>query len=276
MKAFKIIGGLLALVLVVVIGVGVYLFSNINQIVKEVVETVGPDVTKTDVRLAEVDIKLTEGSGELRGFVIGNPEGFSAGHFLKSEKVRLKIDPSSVTSDIIVIDDIVVEGVNIAVEEKQLKTNIQKLLKNLESEGTTEKEEVTTEDGKEVRLVVEKLRFANNSVDFKTEKYGSVSIDIPALELSSLGERDTGLTPDELGKAILKPLLKQVKKSAEKRLKELLAADFKEAIDKKKEELKQKAKDKEDELKASAEEKLKEKLGDDSDEKVEKLKSLFK
>jgi len=101
--------------------------------------------------------------------------------------------------------------------------------------------------------------------------------------VAGIGDPNKGLTPEELGQAVLQPLLKQAKQSVENRLKSLVKEELEAKLDEKKEELKAKVKEKEGELKNKLEQeearldekkdKLKAKLGGEAEEK---LKNLFK
>ena len=63
-------------VLVVIGGAGVYVFLNAGGIIKQIVEEVGSEATKTKVSLSEVDLSIQSGEAALKGFQMGNPSGF--------------------------------------------------------------------------------------------------------------------------------------------------------------------------------------------------------
>ncbi len=285
MKATKALGLVFFFVVAAAVGVVIYILGNINQIVKEVVEKVGPEVTQTSVNLRDVDIKLTKGSGELKHFVVGNPVGYDSPYLLKWDTIGVAIDPKSVRSDVVVINDVTVKGVNIKVEQKGLSTNVQALLANLpqgEATGNQGQSGSSGDAAEDVLLALKHLTFADNSIELITDKWGSYRLDMPSFELANLGDSQNGLTPKQLGEAILRPLLKQAQRSAEDRLKtiskEKLEAKLKEKkaeleakVEEKKDELKQKAKAKEDALKEEYSDEKAE-LDDKKDELKEKLK----
>ncbi len=284
MKTVKILGFVFILLVAIVVGLIVYVFGNINQIVKEAVETVGPQVTQTHVGLRDVDIKPTKGRGELNHFVIGNPEGFSSPYLLKWDAIAIEIDPASVRSDVIVVNDMIIRGVNIKAEQKGTGTNIQALLDNISSES--EESQSSAEESSEaedIKLALSHIVFADNDVELITEKWGSYTLSMPSFELSGLGDKNNGLTPEELGKAILKPVLKQIKDQMEDRLKGIAKEKLEEKLKEKKEELKAKVDEKKQELKDDLDQK-KEELEDKADVKKDelkekldnKLKNLFK
>ena len=260
MKAVKVILGILVAAVVVVAIVIVIALQNINGIVKTAVETVGPEVTKTEVRLSEVDIVLTEGKGALRGLTIANPSGFSNANAFSLGEVSLQIDPASLTGDVIVINEILITGAQLLAEQKNIKdTNLQALLNNVTagssnaSSASSTAESGATDSGDSVRLAVEKFTFSASEVRLVTEQWGERTLKLPAIKLKNLGSKDKGLTPAELTQAVLKPILAQAKAAVSKQLEEI-------------------AKDK-------AEAKMKEKLDDELDDEqkgqLNKLKSLF-
>ena len=292
MKVVKTLSIVIFLVLALAIGAGIYLYSNLNAIIKEAVETVGPEVTKTSVNLEAVDVKPTEGSGQFTNFSIGNPSGYSDKKLFNLENLLLKFDPKTALEDVIVINDIVVEGMKINVEEKSLKSNLQALLDNLQSDETTSSSESeSTSSGPDKKFIVENIVFSDNGITLSTEKYGEYNVDFPSFSLADIGKKENGLTPQELGVAIVKPLLKKaedaVKDKIEGLAKEELEAKLKEKkqelenrLDEKKDELESKVDNKKNEVKDDVENKkddlerkVKDKVGEEAGEK---LKSLFK
>ena len=52
-----------------------------------------------------------EDPDEIRGLVIGNPDGFESDHAFSLDRIGLVIDTGSITSDVIRIKQVLVEGV---------------------------------------------------------------------------------------------------------------------------------------------------------------------
>lgn len=253
MKFLKILSWLVALIVVLAVAAGVYLYLNLNTIVERVVESVGSDLTHTPVTLRKVDISLTEGRGELQGFSIGNPAGYSSDNIFQFEQFVVQIDPASVTKDVIVINEITVMGLSMNAEEVGGRTNIQQLADNLGGGGASTSDTAESGEASNVRLMVEKLKFADGSIQVLSEKLGNKTVNFPSFELLNLGDKSKGLTPEELGLKVLKELSNRAKRAVEK-------------------ELKQKAKD---ELKSKAKEKLNEQLDEKTEKKLKKLKELL-
>ena len=226
MKAGKVVGVVLIVAVLVAVIVAVSLLNNINAIIKAAVESEGPKVTGTEVLLNVVDINLglESAGGELKQFSIANPAGFTQPQVFSAETIRVAVDPTSLVGDVIVMKDITIEGIHFYAEQKGLTTNLQVLQKNLDAfmgpstAAPAQSDEPVSET--DVRLMVQNLKFADSGLHLTTEKYGSFDLKLPSFELSNLGDKKVGLSPAQLGNAIMQPLVKRAKKQAEKALKD--------------------------------------------------------
>lgn len=249
MKAFKIGIGVIVALIILGVGAAFYLSGNIDSIVKRLIETKGTEITQTEVFVGGVSIQLSEGRGTLINLQVANPARFDTATALDAGEIVLDIAPTSVAGDVIVINEVVVEDVNLTAEQQGLTTNLQALLKSIQQASSGGE---STDGEGDVRLMVEKLRFADSRLKVVTEAQEVYVIDMPSINLENLGNREQGLTPAELGKAVLQPVIRQALEAAQDRLKEL-------AQDKVEGELKNKAK---------------EKLGEDAEQKIRDLRGL--
>src|SRR5687767_4038093 len=92
---FRILLGLFALVIIGLVAAYLYL----DVIVKRGVEKVGPAITKTEVKLDGVHISPFSGNGEVKGLVVGNPEGFKTPSAIQVRSVAVALEPGSVMGD---------------------------------------------------------------------------------------------------------------------------------------------------------------------------------
>lgn len=251
MKVLKALGILVLLLVVVIGGVFYYLFANINGIVKRGIESKGPEITTTDVDVGGVDVELFNGRAEFNNFTIANPDTFTAKNLLEAKQLVFNIEPTSLRSDVIVVNEVVIDGVTVVAEQKGLTTNIQAMLKAMKDNLPQAKD--TGAAGEELRFMVERLRFSDSGLKVITEKYGEREFVIPAVEANDLGSRAEGLTASELAVAILEPYLQRAKDVAQQKLK-IMAQE---------------------EVKDKAETKLREKLGDEAEGTIDKVKELF-
>ncbi|HEY7774599.1 MAG TPA: hypothetical protein VIC26_15550 [Marinagarivorans sp.] len=259
MKAIKITAAIVALVVLLVVGAVLAVLFNLERLVVDAVETRGPEVTSTPVNLGGVDIQLLRGVAQLKNFEVANPKGFTSEHAFKADTLRVKVDPNSLRSGIIVLDEIIIDGIAIVAEQKGFTTNIQQLHQavkkfvNEKAPQSSEADQPVADAGPEPRFIVKKLSFANNSMRLITEDYGSYTLDIPAVQRANLDGGGQGLTANEMAVAILEPILNDAEKAAKNKLKKVAKSEV------------------EDKVKA----KLEENLDEDSKAAVDKLKGLL-
>ena len=135
----KILLSLVVLAFLIVTGGVGYLYLSLNSLVKKAVETVGPTITKTDVRLASANLSPFSGSGKLSGFVIGNPEGYKGPFALKLGSIAVSVDKATVVRDPVVVNSVVINSPEIMLIGTTGGTNLQKLMKNIQSSGSSSK-----------------------------------------------------------------------------------------------------------------------------------------
>ena len=72
-KSILIIFGIIMAVLVIVFVVAM---TGLGPVIKKAVNTYGPKMTKTEVKLDDVSVSLFSAEARLNGFLLGNPKGF--------------------------------------------------------------------------------------------------------------------------------------------------------------------------------------------------------
>jgi len=231
LKAFKVVGIILVL-LCLLLGVGAYLaYSNMGALIKYAVETEGPGITKTSVTLDNAELDLVEGRAELQGFTVGNPEGFSSDYLFTLGGMTLEIDTQSLNSDVVVIKNFTVDGVNFLVEQKGTRTNLQSLMDNLPASDSAESSTEDTGGGStNKRFMIENLVFSAGSMKLVTEKYGEKELSIPTLKVTDVGNKTQGLTTGELGVEIFSQLLGQAKRTVKNAASDEIEAKLKEKL----------------------------------------------
>ncbi|MEP5837511.1 MAG: hypothetical protein ABJ322_07320 [Marinobacter sp.] len=253
-KTGKIIGGLAIALIAAVALVAVLVFQNLDGIIKRIIEDVGSDVTSTRVSVAEVKFTLSEGRGEIRGLHIGNPPGYSGRNLFEMDQVAVQLDTASLTGPVIVIEEVVIDGARLSAEQKGTATNLQDLLDGMDTGASTTEPVPATSDTADVRLMLENFSFTNSSATLKTQQFGDKTLKLPDLKLSGLGDRQTGLTPEQLASKMVSSLVKQAEKAVADYLKKLGKDAAKKELNKQ----------------------VDDKIGSENREKLEGLKGMFK
>lgn len=197
-------------VLVVVGVVFLFVFSKaIGSAVKAGVETYGPEVTQTPITLDTVQLSAFSGSGSISGLIVGNPEGFKTPHSIKLDGFSMKIEPLSVLSDKIVINEIIIDGPEFILETGLgiQKSNIGVILENIQAfVGTSEEEAGESSSSKSVQIDL--LRITGGKVKLSNKLLGgqSLMIPLPNIELTDIGSEDDGVSFGESIKIVFQAI----------------------------------------------------------------------
>ncbi|MBA4149951.1 MAG: hypothetical protein H0X66_17705 [Verrucomicrobia bacterium] len=204
-----------ALVLIILLVLGlVAAFLFLNTLVKSGVEKIGPIVTKTEVKLDSANLSPFSGKGELHGLFVGNPEGYKTPSAIKVKDIKVNLDIKSVTSDVVLVQSIVIEAPEITFEGGFSGSNLRKLLDNISAVAAMDKSKSTTgkpaEGGK--RLKVESLLIKNAKVNISfTGMMGkSATVAISDIHLTNIGMDENGISTAELSRQVIKVVLQEV------------------------------------------------------------------
>jgi hypothetical protein len=182
----------------------------LGSIVTRGVNSYGPKLTNTRVSLSNADISPFSGSGTLRGFKIGNPAGWSDADLASFGKIHVSVVPSSIRGDHIIINDIDVEAPLFDYETKLVSSNVNDLLANIEKAGGgSSAPQAKTKSGKPIKIEVKHFRVRDGVVRLGAGK-AAVRIPLPNIELTDIGTRENGVTPDQLATVVMKSVTSDI------------------------------------------------------------------
>lgn len=211
-------------VLLVAIVAGVALVaSNLDSIVKKAIETLGPEMLGAPVSVAEVKISTADGSGTIRGLVVGNPRGFKEPTSFRLAEIRLALDPASLTKEVVVVREILVEAPEVTYEKAGGTSNVETLEKNVDSYvrarfGSAEdpKGPAAKEAKKaETRFIIELLSVRNGRLH--VAGLGK-AVPLPPVQSRDIGRRQGGVTSAQAADIILRQVTGDIVSAAAKAL----------------------------------------------------------
>jgi uncharacterized protein involved in outer membrane biogenesis len=211
MKKLLVGGGV-----VVAVGVVALVAASffLGSIVTRGVNGYAPKLTGTKVVLSSADISPLSGNGTLRGFVIGNPAGWSDASLASIGKVHVSVVPKSIFADHIVINDIDVEAPEFSYETKLISSNVNELLHNVEQAGGGKAApKAVAKNGKPVKIEVRHFRIRDGMVRLGAGK-AALRIPLPPIELSDIGTRENGVTPDQLATSVMRTVTSAIVRAA--------------------------------------------------------------
>jgi hypothetical protein len=211
----------------------------LGSIIKKGVETMGPSVTKTDVRLDGASLSLLSGSGTLKGFVLGNPEGYRGDFAIKVGVVDVGVQPGSVFSDKVHVTYVRINGPEIALEGNPTgNNNLTKIMDNVQAatggSGGGKPPPKTGDKGAAKKLQVDDLVITGGRIHLSTVITGGgfhlssvltagkpVTVPLPDIHFTNLGEGPDGITAGELTKKVLGTVTQSTLTAAAKRITDL-------------------------------------------------------
>ncbi|MBU1196765.1 MAG: hypothetical protein KKE62_14855 [Proteobacteria bacterium] len=213
MKKLLIAGGIIVVLIVVLI---VLTLSNLGPIVKETVNTVGPRITKTNVKLGDVSLSIFSGEAKIKDFVLGNPNGFKSAQAMSVGSVYVDIDETSITQNPIVINKIEIVAPQITYEKISGTDNFQSLLKNIQSSAKAEKKTAdspaATDNTQSRKIVINEVIIKDGKVNLTMAALAgkTVTAPLPDLHLKDIGREKQGATPAEAFEQIFSTLYSKI------------------------------------------------------------------
>ena len=203
---------LVAVGLLVVAAVAAFLFMG--TVVKTGVEKVGPMITKVPITLDGATISMFSGSGELKGFLMGNPADFKASNSVRVGSVALKVVPGSVLKDKVIVRSVRVEAPEITYEAAFGGSNIGKILENIQGEAASA-ESAPEEEGSSRALQVDEFVITGAKLNVTASVVGgkAVTLPLPEIRLANLGQGPEGITAAALSAQVFGALVESAAKA---------------------------------------------------------------
>ena len=213
-RRFKIMGSILAVVIIALVGFLIYVYSSLGSILKDAVEEYGNRYTGVSVTLAKVQLAPESGQGELSGLVIGNPQGYQTDAAFKLDRISINIDLRSITEETIVIKSIVIDGPSVTYEFGNNGSNVDRIGKNVEKAAAeSSSREPKQGDDSSKRMVIESLVISNGkvAVSHPLLKDKKLASHLPTIRLNDIGKnKKDGATPAEVVNKIMETIETQV------------------------------------------------------------------
>jgi hypothetical protein len=203
------------LLLLVIAGVGYYLFSNLDSLIKSAIENYGSQATQTTVTVAGVTLSLGTGSGTITGVTIANPPGYSTAKALSVGSIAIQLDTSTLTgSGPVVIDSVAITAPQINYEVRGLGqgSNLQTLQNNLQSFVNSGQASTAPAQGTAPgrREIIRDLSMSGGQVTVLAPALNGKTLTrpLPPFHLTNLGGSG-GASPAQIGAQIVSTVARQ-------------------------------------------------------------------
>jgi uncharacterized protein involved in outer membrane biogenesis len=213
----RLLQGILLLILLAVLAV-VIVSAFMGSIVRKGVETAGLLIVKVPVRLDGASLALFSGSGELRGFLVSNPDGFKSPSAFQVKAVNVALEPRSVFSHKVVVRSVRIEAPEITFEGGLQGNNLSKLLDNIRGTNTASTGSSAQSSGRVFQLDDLVLTGGHLHLNLPLVAGQSATVPLPEIHLAGLGQGPDGITPAELSEKILQAVVDSSTKAAASQL----------------------------------------------------------
>jgi len=207
----KLLIAVVALLLVVAGGL-FFVWSSLDGIVKTAIETYGSEATKTEITVADVKLKLEEGSAMIGGLNVANPKGFTDKHIFRLGAISTKIDTATVTKNPVVIDELIISSPEVFYEiDHAGASNVDALKRNLGASSSAAASDKQA-SGEEVKVIIRRLVVEGGKASLRIAALGGQekSVTLPRILLTDIGKKSGGATGMEVAQILSSAMLKNV------------------------------------------------------------------
>ncbi|MBN1841533.1 MAG: hypothetical protein JW883_04515 [Deltaproteobacteria bacterium] len=211
MKKWILIGGGVVIFIIIFLVVGI---SNLGPMIKSAVNTYGPRITKTEVRLADVSVSIFSGEANLKDFYLGNPKGFKSPKAISVGSIHVDVDEGSVTGETIIIDKIEVVRPEVTYEKLRGTDNFRTILNNVKSTvdpGEPSKKQPQKE-GEGKKILIRNFIVSDGKVNLAMSVLAgkTVSASLPDIHLKDIGKKKNGASPAEAFEEVFAALYENI------------------------------------------------------------------
>ena len=213
MKKIFIGIGLLA---VFIVGMGIYVASNLGSMIKAAIEEYGSQAAGAPVTVGSVDIELGKRNVTIDSLSLGNPPGFNTSNAFDTRRISVTLAPGWEKGDAIIIDEILIDQPNITYELGSESSNFAMLEANMrKSAGTVSANETRQDSHTKPSIIINNFRIQNGEIAATAALLGgkTLSVPLPDLHVTDIGKDKDGIKPDEVAHQVLYALESAVTKA---------------------------------------------------------------
>jgi uncharacterized protein involved in outer membrane biogenesis len=214
---------MLTVVMCLLAGAALVAGQNTGRILTHAVNTYGSALTKTEIRLGDVDIQFFDAQATLKDIYIGNPQGFSLPKLLSAQSVFICFERASLLGNPLVIDRLEIDAPDIAYEKNVRTDNFKMLLENMESAPVAESadpaDNAASASGKKKnkgrKVVIRDLVIKNAQVTAIMGPQGGKkqTLTLSELRLNNVGG-SAGARPEKIARQVLSALYETIHSSS--------------------------------------------------------------
>ena len=168
-----------------------WLYASRDALLKRALERFGPEITGVSVSVSRVRLDPAGGKGSIGGLEVGNPAGYKAPTSIALGEIRLAIDYSTITSDVVHVKELLIDAPVVTYERGPGGDNLSVIQKTIGARvgGGAKK---SGDAGK--KFIIDSLRIQNAKLRYSD----TVTLPMPDLHLRDVGKQSRGASADEV------------------------------------------------------------------------------
>lgn len=225
MRKLLIAGGV---VVTLIVGGAVYLFSSLDNIVKKIIEDVGSEVAGVKVSVGGVKIVLREGTASITGLSVANPPGFSSDPAFKLGEISVALDIGSLNKNPIVVKDVLIGAPAVSYELASGGSNLDAIQRNVKAftakrgggkaepaKEAAKEPAKTGEASEEKKLVINRLVISEGQVKLAAGGIpgAATTANLPKIEMKDIGKDSGGASAAQVAQKVMDALVNGAVKS---------------------------------------------------------------
>ncbi len=194
---------LIILGVLIIAGVAAYFLSpSLESVVQKLVHKYGSQVTGTDVNLKGFNLSLASGEASIKGLTVANPANYKSPYIINLGGIKAKVDLKSLTTDKIIVEEIIIEKPVVTYEMlsitqnnvKQIQENVAKNTASAKAEENKAAEAPKSEkkdNAASKKVVIKLVKISGAELQALTPVQGqanSVTLKMPEITLTNIGE----------------------------------------------------------------------------------------
>jgi len=182
---------IVSVIILLAIALLIFVITNLDRGIKTAVESIGPEITQSQVTLSSVDLSLTTAKGSFSGLRVGNPEGFAAANAFTLGEISFAMNAESLATDTIIIESLRIVAPEITMERADGRSNLDQIQSNIAAYLGTEHssaDEAASESGK--KFIIRDLRITDGKVHYAILGGKGLDLALPDLHLTDIGQSE--------------------------------------------------------------------------------------
>jgi hypothetical protein len=180
-------------------------WDSLDKIIELAIESYSSNILGAEVQIEKVQVNITEGQASLHGLHIANPDGYKTDYAMQLNLVKVRLDFESLASDVIVINEVMLERPSIIYEMASGGSNLDRLADNAQNQRRSANKKGNEGSSAGKKMIIENflIRDGEVSVSHKILKGKSLTVAMPDIHLKDIRKDDSGASPAQVAEEIM-------------------------------------------------------------------------